>query len=67
VGSFVSGLTGKKTNVEFKKTDVEPDLPESCQPEIPSGWQFDDATGEWTKTTECNCRFEEMKREANLL
>lgn len=50
VGSFVSGLTGKNTNVEFKKADVEPDLPESCQPEIPSGWQFDDAAGEWTKS-----------------
>ena len=50
VGSFVSGLTGKNTNVEFKKAGVEPDLHESCQPEIPRGWQFDDATSEWTKS-----------------
>lgn len=48
VGSFVNALTGKKASVKFAEQNGKPDLPPSCQPEIPSGWKFDKSSKTWS-------------------
>ena len=49
VGSFAHALTGSRTHITFAERDGNLILPLSCQPEIPSGWQFDEETGEWSR------------------
>ena len=50
LGSFVSSFTGKSVNVEFDAETAPPVLPSSCEPDIPSGYSFNDESNEWTKT-----------------
>lgn len=39
LGNFVSELTGKPAHIEFAPRDGEVELPQSCQPITPSGWE----------------------------
>lgn len=39
LGNFVSELTGKPAHIEFAARDREVELPQSCQPITPSGWE----------------------------
>lgn len=48
MGDFARELTGKPVHIEFAARDGEPELPPSCQPEIPSGWSFDKASYTWS-------------------
>ena len=48
IGDFVSNLTGLPTVVEFAARDGEPELPASCQPIPPSGWEKDE-DGAWKR------------------
>ena len=47
---FVSALTGKPTHIKYAGREGESDLPLSCQPETPSGWEKDADTGAWGRT-----------------
>lgn len=46
LGNFVRELTGKQARVEFAARQGEPELPESCQPYTPGGWEKG-ADGAW--------------------
>ena len=50
LGSFIQALTGSRADVRFLKRDDEDEvqLPESCEPEIPSGWTFDTESSTWS-------------------
>ncbi len=39
IGDFVRSLTGKPAIIQIKDTDGELQLPDSCKPIAPSGWQ----------------------------
>lgn len=48
--SFVKALTGSEVRVVYSNRDAEVTLPPSCQPQLPSGWTFDEAQNSWVKT-----------------
>lgn len=48
VGSFVSALTGKQTQILYEARVGELELPDSCEPELPRGWQKDQ-NGAWSR------------------
>ena len=50
LGDFVRELTGKPAQIEFAARDGEVELPQSCQPIAPSGWEKD-ADGAWKRTS----------------
>lgn len=50
VGSFVSGLTGSKALIKFEQDNGEVELPLSCKPELPRGWQFNEESGSWSRS-----------------
>lgn len=39
IGEFVMNLTGIASNFEFEETNGEPELPDSCKPIPPRGWE----------------------------
>lgn len=49
VGSFVNALTDSKAEIKFTELGGELELPPSCQPEIPSGWSFDEESSTWSR------------------
>ena len=46
LADFVRALTGKAARIEFAERVGEPELPQSCQPIAPGGWEKDD-DGAW--------------------
>ncbi len=48
LGDFVRELTGKPAQIEFAARDGEIELPQSCQPITPSGWEKD-PSGAWKR------------------
>jgi hypothetical protein len=48
--SFVSALTGSEVDITYSEADTQIELPPSCQPQIPRGWEFDEELNEWVKT-----------------
>lgn len=50
IGTFVSSLTDKPVHVQFAEADESLEWPSSCQSETPSGWSFNEESGEWNKT-----------------
>ena len=48
IGEFVSNLTDKPAVIEFMEADDETELPSSCRPELPDGWEKDDE-GAWKR------------------
>ena len=49
LGDFVRELTGKPAQIEFAARDGEIELPQSCQPIAPSGWEKD-PSGAWIQS-----------------
>lgn len=50
IENFVRGITDRPVLVEFSGTEEELELPPSCEPSIPSGWIYDEATGNWKQS-----------------
>lgn len=50
LGTFISALTGNKAHIAYAEHDAELELPLSCQPDIPNGWQFDNESGAWSRS-----------------
>ena len=50
MGSFVRSITGKPVNVVFDTAQATPKYPSSCEPDVPSGYSFNDETNEWMKS-----------------
>lgn len=48
VGDFVASLTGRDVIIEFSEQGARTELPESCQPVTPSGWEKT-AEGGWKR------------------
>ena len=48
VGDFVASLTGRDVIIEFSEQGARTELPESCQPITPSGWEKT-AEGGWKR------------------
>jgi len=44
---FVQAVTGQPVQIEFVSVE-NPDLPPTCDPDLPNGWQYDEETGQWT-------------------
>ena len=49
LGAFVTSFTGKPVNVLFDTMSATSNRQSSCQPEVPSGWEFDSETRKLTK------------------
>lgn len=49
LGNFVTALTGARVNILFQAAEAAPDIPASCQPDIPAGWTFDAIQNAWVK------------------
>ena len=50
IGEFVMNLTGKASSFEFEERSGALELPESCKPIPPSGWEMD-ADGAWKRAS----------------
>ncbi|MCY4537144.1 MAG: DUF4230 domain-containing protein [Chloroflexi bacterium] len=48
IGKFVMDLTGLPANIEFRERSEAPELPDSCKPIPPSGWEKD-VDGGWRR------------------
>ena len=48
IGEFVKYLTGKASNFEFEERSGALELPDSCKPIPPSGWEKD-VDGGWRR------------------
>lgn len=50
--SFIGALTGGTVEIEYlTPADSSPVLPQSCQPDIPRGWTFDEETQKWVNAS----------------
>lgn len=49
LANFVQALTGKRVEIIFEQADGEPLIPQSCQPQPPGGWVFNETNGAWQK------------------
>ena len=50
VGDFVASLTGRRANIEFSERFGDIELPDSCKPIPPSGWEKT-AEGGWKRAS----------------
>lgn len=48
LGSFVQSLTGSRADISFRNSNGELQLPQSCIPEPPTGWTFDNVSSSWS-------------------
>ena len=48
LGNFVRLLTGHPVEINFQQPEAT-ELPPSCQPDVPQGWQYDAKTNSWRK------------------
>ena len=51
IGNFVQALTGTQAEIIFSDpvSDQQSALPESCEPQLPAGWLFEETTRAWVK------------------
>ena len=48
LGNLIREVTGSRVHVEYAEAPNEPIIPESCQPELPTGWTLN-AEGKWER------------------
>lgn len=50
LGTFINTLTGSPVHIEFEDPG-EAQYGDTCLPDLPTGWQIDAETGEWTRAS----------------
>lgn len=48
LGNFINRLTGANANIEYEDRTTDPAIPDSCQLDVPSGWE-QDYEGAWKR------------------